>query len=219
MIKTFKIPALLLMVALIFLICSFDKTPVNGKIHTTKVRAGGELLDTSMATYDDKGRLTSVTGIVSNLKFTYSHDTVFQSMPSGKTLVYRISRKGLAAYDNFNNFYYYDANGYLMTKKRGSTVLQANTISGGDITSSVTVANQTIINSTYFFYPDTDYRDRGMGFLGKTNTHLVKMQATNVSGNIDTINYSYRFDALGRVASETQSGKRNVITTLYTYEE
>lgn len=117
--------------------------------------------------------------------------------------------------------YIYDSSGFLIEDSiplvagRGSIVNY--TIANGNTVAAITrYWEQGVLTTdtmTYTFYPTIDNRNWGFPFAGKQNTNLIKTQTESRDGSVNVSNYTYMFDAQGRVTKQIDGS--NVYS--YTY--
>ncbi len=198
-------------------ISSCSKEDDNGNNAAGNVKSeykGGDYLYNY--TYDSEGRISLVQYVykangVNSRKITYGY-TLSTVAISGydsasnnavNTFVYHLNSDGLII-DGRGYHYNYDGERHLtgiIDTLTGDYTYQATYLDGNMISEVVgAYPNISYLNYTYIT-DKIDHRDFGTPFAGKRSTNLVSTMYTS----IDTTTYTYEYDPLGRVTTETRT--------------
>jgi YD repeat-containing protein len=181
----------------------------------TNVNSATGASTTYTYSYDSQNRLIQlqISDGTPTSTFTYGTGTVTR-IQGTTTTVYTLNAAGFAASDNQGNTYTYDGNGYLTEESNPNGASTINTISNGNVTSSVQTTSAgvtTTYSYTYLSNPNTLLN--GVTFLGTPDASLVQTEGINGI----SYPFSYTYDSHGRASTETiVSGSTKLIRT-YTY--
>jgi YD repeat-containing protein len=209
---------ILFLASFILFISSCSKVVVvDGHVATqTEVYTAPGTATTTITTftYDQYGRqvqqIMAQTGVFDTTATTYnSYYSVSDTSRSNgvlSTVTYSLDA-GLASHDNGGTGYAYDNNGYLTGQRSNASSFTINTISNGNITTSVLYqVGLDTVTTTNTYLTNRSYWNFGINFLGKPNQNLVSTgrQVTSQYGTLTTINatYTYTYDGHGRVKTE-----------------
>jgi YD repeat-containing protein len=165
--------------------------------------------------YDSQNRLIQlqISDGTPTSTFTYGTGTVTRTQGT-TTTIYTLNAAGFVASDNQGNTYTYDDNGYLVNETNSDGASTINTISNGNVTSSVqTTSTGTTTMYSYTFITNPNTLLNGVTFLGTPDKSLVQTEGINGI----SYPFSYTYDSHGRASTETiVSGSTKLIRT-YTY--
>ena len=211
--RIFYSTMLLLLIPSVSFISSCKKsTPVDGKVATITVGSS-----VSTFTYDTQGRLTTYTTASGSTSLVYSPSSVTISA-GGNSVVVPLNNQGYASTAGLD-VYSYDNNGYLLSDVYNGTTTTNYSFNGGNLTS---VISNNVTTDAYSYLNTTDYRDYGLHFIGKGGSYVdftpksTNLINTDLSGAV-TYQYSYTFDAKGRVQTQTVTGNGGSTTSVYSY--
>jgi YD repeat-containing protein len=166
-------------------------------------------------TYDAQNRLTEeqISDGTAPATYTYGSGTVTKTQGT-TTTIYTLNNAGLATSDNQGNTYTYDGNGYLTNVTNTDGASTVNSISNGNITTSVqTTSTGTTTTYTYTFISKANTIKFGDTFTGSPDASLF--QAEGING----INYAftYTYDSHGRAATLKIVSGATTLARTYTY--
>lgn len=224
---TFMLPFL---PVLILSSCEDPEAPdqINGRL-ATSVSDGA----TTSYDYDSEGRLTrweqTGAGTTYLVTIQYGSGTVTwtesftdSSGTQSGTTIYTLNGQGLAASDNSGNTYTYNADGNQTMTSGSSGSFTYTWVGGNNTVETAADSSGTVQGTTTKTYltDKVDYRDYGLGFMGKPSKNLISSSASTWGGSTQNATYTYEYDSKGRVSKETMtySGSTPSVTT-YTYED
>jgi len=195
--------------------------PVNGLVasYTQAATTGGTTTTTVYTfTYDSQNRLIErdVTN-QSPATYVYGSGTVTETQGTNVT-VYTLNSAGLATSDNQGNAYTYDSNGYLTNETNSTTgASTTNTVSDGNIVSSVQTSGGVTLNISYTFLSGTNFATTGQSFLGAADANLIQYETIKDSFGTFTYPFTYTYDSEGRKQTEkiVEGSTTYVITFTY----
>jgi hypothetical protein len=212
------------------------KPPAETSTIRVKTKSMGN--DIRTYTYDASGRSLGSTSIVFNsIVYEYpdaSHINYTLKYPGGtiaSLVVFDLNNKGLVAKANastLQGFYTYNNKKQLIKHEvnfdNGDVAVGTFTYAGGNLDKVVSVYNGALSwSKTFSYYGNLDNvlgnEEIGESFLGADNKNLLKSSVFTIAGGSTTTeNYSYEFDAQGRV-SKTMTVKNGVAQPdiIYTY--
>ena len=185
--------------------------------HVASITIGGNVYTYS---YDGQGRLTTYTSSAGSVSLVYSPSSVTISSTSGTSII-PLNNQGYAT-STASDVFSYDNNGYLLSDvytNGGTTTTTNYSFSGGNLNS--VIANN-VTTDAYTYLSNTEYRDYGLHFIGKSGSDVSfaplskNLVNTDQSGAV-TYQYSYTYDAKGRVQTQTVTGNGTSNTSVYTY--
>lgn len=236
--------SLLLLVFSITLLCSCNKNkndqpqPPNPPGSTTRVKTASSASGYYTYTYDAQGRLTSsLYSDNSKVDFAYSQNAIAVTAynPDGSldyTGTRELNAAGLVTKQTYSNS---PGSTYLIEYNADKTVAKTISNSGGDvIVQDYLYTNGSLDSIRYTKNSEWQYTSRysyftdkpdllsnevfGEMYDGSTGKYLVKSELTKFNdGGENTWNYTYEFDAQGRVTKRSAQKDQSIQVRLYTY--
>ncbi|HVZ96154.1 MAG TPA: hypothetical protein VG847_04715 [Chitinophagaceae bacterium] len=193
----------------------------NGGSHSdlvsgfTNVNSSTGASTTYSFTYDDQNRQTgeTISDGTSPISYSYGSGTVTKTQGT-VTTIYTLNNAGQATSDNQGNTYTYDGNGFMISETNPNGASTTNTVSNGNITSTVqTPSAGASITYTFTFTGKPNTIKFGLNFLGSINTSLIQTEGINGV----SYSFTYAYDSYGRVQTLKIVSGPTTLTRTYTY--
>ncbi|HSZ87679.1 MAG TPA: hypothetical protein VK787_16715, partial [Puia sp.] len=164
--------------------------------------------------YDSQNRLIQEEISDGTPTATYSYGTDTVTKTQGTTItVYALNNVGVVASDNQGNTYTFDANGFMTNETNPNGSSTVNTVSNGNIVSTVVVSGGTTTNYTFTFTSKPNTLKFGNAFLGAPDADLIQSEGINGV----SYPFTYTYDSHGRVATEKIVSGSTTLLRTYTY--
>jgi YD repeat-containing protein len=164
--------------------------------------------------YDAQNRLIEeqISDGTPTATYSYGNDTVTKTQGT-TTTVYALNNAGVVASDNQGNTYTFDANGFMTNETNPNGSSTTNTVSSGNIVSTVVVSGGTTTNYTFTFTSKPNTLKFGNAFLGAPDADLIQSEGINGV----SYPFTYTYDSYGRVQTEKIVSGSTTLLRTYTY--
>jgi hypothetical protein len=221
----FKSVALTTTAVLAISFSSLQKTFVSNKVKS-EVNASGSG-EKFLYSYDSLGRLLVFENEKQNTKRIYDyslHDSIIIIQMDNKTRQHRqawlIDTNGYL-YKGSNVVHTYNQYGFLVESDytfKSHSSKEVFSISNEDVTKREVLDDGKVTAATeWTYYPTKDNRDYGQAFRGRRSEHLKKTESELYKDSTILTTYTYTFDNLGRVNTQTISSPKGNNTWKYSY--
>jgi YD repeat-containing protein len=181
----------------------------------TNVNSSTGASTTYSFTYDNQNRETGETITDGSSPISYSYGTGTVTKTQGTTTtVYTLNSAGEAASDNQGDTFTYDGSGFLTSETNPDGASTTNTVTSGNITSTVQQPSGGAATSyTFTFTGQANTIKFGLDFLGTPNTNLIQTEGINGV----SYSFAYTYDKYGRVQTLKIVSGPTTLSRTYTY--